>query len=249
MYCNNCGKENKDGVKFCEGCGKELTKNSEGLGTASLVIGIISLVLTFILTVLTLPLSITGLILGIVNKAKKGKKVAGIVLNIISIVLSFLLVFVYLFIGIGIISAIFSTEEGKEVLNQVYNEMERIESDNYVSGKYNCKSFDGSGASGDYIVRFELNKDMTFMWGKYNDTYRNYVKGDYTYEDLDKKDASGKYTYYKISLDGDEFYQDGVKQSDPYVSKYEIGITKESGKKQGILMNEKTYNMYYCFEE
>jgi len=249
MYCKNCGTENEKETKYCVKCGKELSKKSEGLGTASMIIGIISIVLSFIITVITLPLSITGLVLGIVNKAKGGKKISGIILNAISIFLSIALVFVYLFIGIGLFSAVLSDPEVRKELKNFEREIDRSSTYNYVSGNYNCKAFDGSGASGSYIVRFELNKDMTFMWGKYGDTYRNYVKGDYTFKDLDKKNAAGNYSYYKVELDGDEFYQDGVKQSDPYASKYEFGITKENGKKQGILMNEKTYNMYYCYEE
>jgi hypothetical protein len=87
------------------------------------------------------------------------------------------------------------------------------------------------------------------MWGKYGDTYNNYVKGTYTFKDLDKKNAAGNYSYYNIKLDGDVFYKDGVKQTEPYASEYEFGITKDNGKKQGIIMNTKTYNMYYCYED
>lgn len=249
MYCNNCGTENEKETKFCVKCGKELGKKSEGLGIASMILGIISIVLSFIITVVTLPLSITGLILGIVNKAKGGKKISGIVLNAISIFLSIVLIFVYLFIGIGIFSAVISDPEVRKELENLERDIDRYSSTNYVEGEYNCKNFDGSLASGDYIVRFELDDDMTFMWGKYGDTYKNYVKGTYTYKDLDKKNAAGNYSYYNIKLDGDVFYKDGVKQTEPYASEYEFGITKENGKKQGIIMNTKTYNMYYCYED
>lgn len=253
MNCKNCGTQNTNDTKFCVNCGKELNKTSEGLGVASMVIGIISLVLSFIITVVTLPLSITGLVLGIVNKAKGGKKISGIVLNAISIFLSIVLVFVYILVGIGILGAVVSDPDVRKEIEKgvedLEREIDRQTSYNYVEGEYNCKNFDGTGASGDYIVRFELDDDMTFMWGKYGDTYKNYVKGTYTYKDLDKKNASGDYSYYTVSLDGDEYYQNGVKQTEPYASEYEFGITKENGKKQGIIMNTKTYNMYYCFED
>ena len=249
MYCNNCGTENEKETKFCVKCGKELGKKSEGLGIASMILGIISIVLSFIITVVTLPLSITGLILGIVNKAKGGKKISGIVLNAISIFLSIVLIFVYLFIGIGIFSAVISDPEVRKELENLERDIDRYSSTNYVEGEYNCKSFDGNGATGSYIVRFELDDDMTFMWGKYGDTYKNYVKGTYTFKDLDKKNAAGNYSYYNIKLDGDVFYKDGVKQTEPYASEYEFGITKDNGKKQGIIMNTKTYNMYYCYED
>ncbi|MBO5530397.1 MAG: zinc-ribbon domain-containing protein [Bacilli bacterium] len=249
MYCNNCGTENEKETKFCVKCGKELGKKGEGLGTASMILGIISIVLSFIITVVTLPLSITGLILGIVNKAKGGKKISGIVLNAISIFLSIVLIFVYLFIGIGIFSAVISDPEVRKELENLERDIDRYSSTNYVEGEYNCKNFDGNGATGSYIVRFELDDDMNFMWGKYGDTYNNYVKGSYTYKDLDKKNAAGNYSYYNIKLDGDVFYKDGVKQTEPYASEYEFGITKDNGKKQGIIMNTKTYNMYYCYED
>lgn len=257
MYCKNCGTENEKETKYCVKCGKELSKKSEGLGTASMIIGIIAILLSFIFTLLNLLLSLIGLILGIVNKAQGGKKFSGIVLNALAIVFSILMFFVYIMIGIGMFGAIFDTisndpelkKELKEGFETIERETDRRSTSNYVSGNYNCKSFDGSGASGDYIVRFELNKDMTFMWGKYGDTYNNHVKGTYTFKDLDKKNAAGNYSYYTVTIDGDEFYQDGVKQSDPYASEYEFGITKQNGKKQGILMNTKTYNMYYCYEE
>ena len=176
MYCNNCGTENEKETKFCVKCGKELGKKSEGLGIASMILGIISIVLSFIITVVTLPLSITGLILGIVNKAKGGKKISGIVLNAISIFLSIVLIFVYLFIGIGIFSAVISDPEVRKELENLERDIDRYSSTNYVEGEYNCKNFDGNGATGSYIVRFELDDDMNFMWGKYGDTYNNYVK-------------------------------------------------------------------------
>ena len=268
MYCPKCGTQNEEGVKFCSKCGASLTKkevkeskNKEGLGKASIVIGIISLILSitciiFIPIIISLPLSIVGLVLGIVNVAKRGKKFAGIILNGIATINACVLAFVVapIVLGLGLFAGIVNeaNKEGSDTnkfFNQLYNELDRSTSDNYVEGKYNCKSFDGSGASGDYIVRFELNEDHTFLWGKYNDTEKNYVKGMYTFEDLKKTNGDRSYAYYNVKLTGSEYYNEGVKQSDPYASEYEFGITAVSGKKQGIIMNTKTYNMYYCFEE
>lgn len=279
MFCSNCGTENKKDTKFCVNCGKELKKETkkevvnntnnkdESLGTASMVIGIISLILTFLINLLTLPLSITGLVLGIVNKAKGGKKVSGIVLNAISIGLSFMVFFFIMILGFSFIGQVFdrvfNSPYVKEEINELYDDLKDDYydyDDDYkddeedlakeaVLGKYNCKSFDGTGPNGDYIVRLELNKNNSFLWGKYGDTYKNYVKGTYDVDDLDKTNYSGNYTYYEVELDGDEFYQDGIEQDEPYESTYEFGITKENGKKQGIIMNTKTQNMYYCYEE
>lgn len=268
MYCPKCGEKNNEGVKFCSKCGAELTKEvkdekikKEGLGTASTVLGIISLILSFtciifVPIVISLPLSILGLVLGIVNVAKKGKKFSGIILNSISTIISCIFAFVIapIILGLGIVGLAINegTKEGSDTnkfFNQLYNELDRSTSDNYVEGKYNCKSFDGQGEKDDYIVHFELNKDNTFLWGKYNDTERNYVKGTYTFEDLKKTNADKSYAYYNIKLNGSDFYENGIKQNDPYESEYEFGITAVSTKKQGILMNTKTYNMYYCYEE
>lgn len=265
MYCPKCGEKNEEGVKYCSKCGASLTQeteiknnnNKEGLATGSLVIGIISLILSltciFIIPIfIVIPLALIGLILGIVNKAKKGKKFAGIVLNIIAIVLS-IFIFIMTIIIIGIVadsaSKNIDKEKLKKSLNQFYNELDRNTSDNYVKGKYNCKSFDGTGANGDYIVRFELNEDKTFLWGKYNETDKNYVKGTYTFKDLHKTNGDRSYAYYNVELDGEEYYNDGIKQDEPYESEYEFGITAEGTVKQGIIMNTKTQNMYYCYEE
>ena len=263
MYCQKCGNQNDNGVNFCTKCGSSLTEESkknetkkkEGLGTASLVLGIISLVLSFTCIIflpifLVLPLALIGLILGIVNKAKKGRKFAGIILNTLALIISIIMcVLFFAIIGVAVDEASTDGTEFNKFLNQLYNELDRETSDNYVSGKYNCKGYDGSGEKEDYIVRFELNKDNTFLWGKYNDTDKNYVKGSYTFTDLEKTNHSGEYKYYNIKIYGDEYFNEGVKQDEKYESEYEFGITAQNTKKQGILMNTKTYNMYYCYEE
>ncbi|MEE1061454.1 MAG: DUF4190 domain-containing protein [Ruminococcus sp.] len=60
-----------------------------GLGIASLVLGIVSIV-TFCLCCVSLPLSITGLILGIISKVKKkennGIAIAGIIVSAVALV-------------------------------------------------------------------------------------------------------------------------------------------------------------------
>lgn len=266
-YCPKCGTENKAEAKFCSKCGcsfeaevenetKNVKKvNKEGLGTASLVIGIIALILSFTCIIflpifIVFPLSLTGLILGIVNKAKKGKKIAGIVLNAFALVIGIITcVIFFAIVGLTVEEASTEGTSLNKFLNQLYNELDRQTSDNYLEGIYNCKSSTGSTESSDYIVHLELNNDNTFLWGKYNDTDNNYVKGTYTFKDLEKKNASGEYSYYNLKLDGSEFYEDSVKQDEVYASEYEFGITANNRKKQGILMNVKTYNMYYCYEE
>ena len=94
-FCSNCGSKNM-GNNFCTNCGNKLgvvnvnkNSSSNGLKTASIVLGIIGIVgsLTFVSTFIGMVVSIVGLILGIVA-TKKGKNVAGIVLNSVGMVLS-----------------------------------------------------------------------------------------------------------------------------------------------------------------
>ena len=107
MHCTNCGANLTNTDKFCKACGYSVNGNysnnnynynnnynnnpqngpkKEPLAVASLIIGIISLTLAIFFNFTILPLAFLGLILGIVNKATKGKKIAGIVLNIFAIV-------------------------------------------------------------------------------------------------------------------------------------------------------------------
>lgn len=71
--------------------GPTMAKKQDGIGTASLVIGIISVVSSLLCNVLIVPLAIVGLIFGIISKTKGGKKIAGIILNICGIVLPFII--------------------------------------------------------------------------------------------------------------------------------------------------------------
>lgn len=227
-------------------------KKKEGFATASLIIGIISLVLSFVFNILILPLAIIGLVLGIVNKVKKGKKIAGIILNIIAIVIS-TIIFIIIFIIIGAVKDE-ADKEGytfEKFMNQLYNSLDYNSSDNYVAGNYNCKSFGGTGESDDYTVTFKLNKDYTFIWGEYNNIEDNHYSGTYTFEDEEKTNNSGDYRYFMITLNVDEFIYDGEKQDIPSNAslKEEFGITGVNTKKQGIIMNTGTYNMYSCYEE
>ncbi len=101
MFCIKCGAKLEEGNKFCINCGNSVLEQNNKVqnirnestnvsaptgdsnkGLASLIIGIITIFLPI------LPLSILGLILGIKEQNKDGKRVAGIILNIISLILS-----------------------------------------------------------------------------------------------------------------------------------------------------------------
>ena len=54
----------------------------------SLILGVVSILLSIIFNIFIIPVAIAGLVLGIVEENKNGKKIAGIVLNSVAIILS-----------------------------------------------------------------------------------------------------------------------------------------------------------------
>lgn len=114
MFCGKCGANNNPGVGFCSTCGSPLnvqqpnaqpiytnTNQSvpgNGMGIASMVLGIVSLVL-FCAWYLAIPCAIVGVILGAIatNKAKmvgakNGMATAGVVCSVIAIAIALMLV-------------------------------------------------------------------------------------------------------------------------------------------------------------
>ena len=136
--CPKCKQELNENEVFCTNCGYKLEKQKrkEGLGTASLIIGIIALVFSFILNILILPLAIIGLILGIVNKVKHGKKISGIILNSVSIVVS-IIVFIILVVVLSyaVFDYVDSTIFKEDNTNTRYN------TSNNIYGIWKCKIF------------------------------------------------------------------------------------------------------------
>lgn len=70
------------------------------------------------------------------------------------------------------------------------------------------------------------------------------VIGIYEFVDLHKTNNNGSANYYSLKLTGEDFVSDGVVQTEPYKSEYEMGII--TGEDEAILMNVYSYNMYYC---
>lgn len=206
------------------------TTNKETLGTVSLILGIISLVLAYPLNILILPLAITGLILGIINKRKKGKKIAGIVLNVISLFI----------IVIMIIISVFVLKSGGFNFSSLSNP---------VTGEYYCTGVDSN--TDKYLITLHLNKDNTFLYGPYGDLKNNYAIGTYIYEDEHKTNGNREYKYYMVTMEGpkEDFIINGSSSENDFNSKMEFGITSKNGKKQGVIMFVNTYNMYYCYEK
>lgn len=262
MYCKNCGKVLNQEEKFCANCGAKVenetsfvvenniiennvnqnpevkqnfesqpqtnginlvdvnnTKKSNWKKTTSLVIGIISLVLVFIFQIFTIPLSIVGLVFGIISVKENKKNKVGLILNIISLGLAIPILLLYSnLLGMG---------------------------SNPTIGTWDCKAFNnGYNEDLEYIITMKLEKNNKFKWNKYNDEKNNYVIGEYEFIDLHKTNNNGTASYYSIILTGDEFVNNGILQTEPYKSEYEMGIIKNSD--EAILMNVQTYNMYYC---
>ena len=115
MFCIKCGAKIEEGNKFCMSCGNSVEaqktkveninsgnvstnrtsskEDNSNKGLASLIIGIVTLFIPI------LPLSILGLVLGIKESHKDGKRIAGIILNTISLIIS---VFIAIIIGLAI---------------------------------------------------------------------------------------------------------------------------------------------------
>lgn len=260
MYCKNCGNELKENEVFCGICGNRVivdntpntlqssnlniglqntnqqnyncpqqgfnnnqnfNKNDNNLkNTISLIIGIISLVLVFIFQIFTMPLSTAGLIIGISALRENKKYKIGLILNTISLVLAIPIFIFFLYIY-------------------------KLSPSNPVIGTWDCKGFSGLGLGDDYIVTMQLNNDNEFIWNKYNDAENNHVIGTYEFEDLHKIDYANNTNYYQITLNGEEFVNNGKLQSEVYKSKYEMGISKNTD--EAVIINVNTNNMYYCY--
>lgn len=264
MICNKCGKEVVDGAKFCGSCGSPVEEISDAVETIqstdvnnqnvysasnekkdslamiSLILGIVAVILVFLSMPIGIFVAVVGLILALITKIRGKVRGFGIGLNIAVIFIS-------------AVAFIFNVVLSPETLNQLYNELDYSTSDNYITGTWNCSKFDGSGADKDYSVTMKLNSDKSFVFGQYGDLSNNHAGGTYTFEDEKTKNenTSNGYKYFLIDMTGnsDDYIVDGVKQDRSFNAKFEIGITSVNTKKEAILMNYYTYQMYYCYLE
>lgn len=269
MFCKYCGQKLNEGDEFCTNCGAKKDSNSgvqqninnnqpnmnnngvnnnpnnmqvpnktSATAIVSLVLGILSLFLCFFINLFTLPLSITGIILGIITKEKGGMKIAGIILNLLSIIISILII---VFIG-----ALFMTawDKAKDNIDKYEKDYKSIS--NPLEGKWNCKLYDGSKEY-DYAVTFEFDDDNKFEWYKYEDKANTNVTGDYEYNEVTKSNGIEGTKYYSVEMESESFTNDGSTTTDKYTSKYEFGINSYGD--EAVVINEATYNMYYCYME
>jgi hypothetical protein len=133
-YCPSCGSAVSPGTTFCSQCGARVDnvpasapaggyydpyaapayRQSSGVATASLVLGIISVVMSLMscipivsyCTCIAVPImALIGFIMGIVglsNPAGKGKATWGIILSIVAVIICVVLVVLYLLGVVGL---------------------------------------------------------------------------------------------------------------------------------------------------
>ena len=109
LFCGNCGTKldncglenvqnetfsNFNGTTFGNQKMEQINVQYKGNTTnsnkalTSLILGVVSILLSIIFNIFIIPVAIAGLVLGIVEENKNGKKIAGIVLNSVAIILS-----------------------------------------------------------------------------------------------------------------------------------------------------------------
>lgn len=268
MYCKNCGNSIKENENFCTNCGTKINKvnlesdnqgnlinndiNSNNINNLkksekkleknlSIVLGIVSLILLFF-TKFSIPLSILGIILGIIAFRENKKYKIGLILNIISLVIRIILSIISIFITLSMtISAVPYIFEN--IINFAISE-------NAPIGTWDCKPFSSSDPGNyeniNYVSTMILDSDSNFEWNKYNDAKDNHVIGTYSIEKLDKTNENNSAYFYRITLKGDEYVDNGIIQDNVYETSYEMAITDSFD--EAVLVNEKSYNMYYCYK-
>ena len=184
---------------------------------------------------------------------EKPQKNTGLIIGIVVAIVAPILILA------AIVCAIFLSAETnistggggfQDIIDDLYDEIDRASTNNYVAGVWNCAPGTGSENDHDnFTTTLELNNDMTFRYGKYGDLRNNHYGGTYTFEDEHKQNNSGDYNYYMLTFDTDEMLLEGEEQdvSDVNLSQLEMGITRTSEGKSAITIFVSTYNMYYCY--
>ncbi len=261
MICSKCGKELENNAKFCNSCGskveekkvaevkevkKEEPRRSNGLGIAGMVIGIVSIILSFFLTVFILVVPIVGLILSLCSKGKKGFKITGIITNALAIVLSIMLCILY-------ISTLGSLVGGlTNIVGTAYKSVSPY-------GEWTCVNYYGSSAK-TYADNVKLAPDAdktilnlktndTFVYGPYVDSYKNYYKGNFTYEIETSKNEqySGQgLSFIDIKAPISDAMIDGKVNTSATEMHLEMELLEKGNYDTALIMFYNSYNTYYC---
>lgn len=212
------------------------TNNKGNKSIVSLILGIVSVVLSFVLNIFIIPVAIIGLILGLTEKNKSGKKTAGIILNAIAIILPIIILIIG---GLSIIGSFNKNSNGNRTF---YGDGYRLTYDNEwkngtVSSKkalsyseaYNSYFLPiAKSALSEYICDFE---DYTCQTKMYNQFY-----------DLWSKSLNQKSLYlYKDS------YSFNLLKDDIYYATYNYGKTSTDLRGKYYLLVSKEKNVVLSF--
>ena len=254
-YCEECGQKLSKNEKFCPQCGKKQSEeavvvnktvkkeeekkvksSADGLGTASMVIGIISLIFSFIFTIFLFPIYLVGLILGIVSKAKHGKRISGIVLNSLAMVISIIMFFVW--IAVIVVVAKEYDNNGITIETENVNEV--------VVGKWDCKETTKiADKDSKYTLTVKINDDNTFTLGDHEKIEDTYVQGSYSVSDNPIDKYLKKKSYVALELSADSKFED-EKFKENTDEEYVMIFTKLKDKKQVMLIDEDGEKTYLC---
>ncbi len=187
MFCQKCGKENKNSSKYCASCGEKLGENNviQTNTDEPKVLSILSLVFSIILFPVGLILSIIGLVKCSKYKKENNKNskylpfnIAGLIVSIFELILITVLIFI-----VVVLYNSFSNSD--KIMKSTWKCKMSPFSSNYVS----TATFDGSN----------------FTWSKYNDEENNTIKGTYNIINREYSDGEVEYelilkpNYYVIS--------------------------------------------------
>ena len=251
-FCPECGSKLRKNAATCKECGKNLKedkktevkktskpKERKGLVIASFVIGIVALIFSLLINILVLPLAILGLVFGIVGKAPRGKKIAGIIMNSIAIVLSIIVLILLL--------VIFSSIDANagNYFSNLYNEMF---GSNKVEGKWYCKVAYTTYKANDYTLILDFKNNNKFDWKDYRNPSSNYVRGSYSYTTKREESDNSKY-YNEVTLRPTEMYLYGRKRTTKVSTVYKMYITRKLSPRKSKMINNITHNTYYCEEK
>ncbi len=254
-FCEECGQKLLKNEKFCPKCGKKQVEekvavsktvkntevkkaksSTEGLGTASMVLGIISLIFSFVFTIFLFPVYIIGLILGIVSKANHGKRISGIILNSLAIVISIIMFFVWIALIVTV---------AEEYDNQSIS-IEPENTNDIVVGKWNCKETEKiSDKDSKYTLTVKINDDSTFSLGDHDKIEDTYVTGDYTIDDNPIDRFMKKRVAIALELDAKSKFED-EKFKENIDKEYVMIFTNLKDKNNSMLIDEDSGKTYIC---
>ena len=242
MFCKNCGKEIKEGEKFCRECGtavdgtaQPITPNSngtvpmkKGLAIASLVLGICSFIFGWFL----LPLPIIGLILGIVQKGKCGEKTTGIILNSIALGL---IIIAYLLLGTALVSFtkyLVNECEGEDCINSIIEDDDNIIEDDTTSeilDRLRDWNLYKHLRQGNLAKNVELTGGWRYL-GTAKEYFTFYNGEFYWYKDVDDREDNYYSGTYTIEKGADSMSSIGITQDkiDNFKSKFSTEVSDDN---------------------